>query len=225
MEEVFEVIAEQSVPDKCKFPPIHEIHSQLNSEMRDPGLCNQNSLTLTLQIEEAEKTGWKEKLHWYYYSEEFEKKVITIALESNISDQMARTQIYDEIEPYLSGRKAFYPEAEGKLYTWVIEQRKQELAVTYMILQVKMQEIMETPEMSNGRIVSQIQFVIRLRTEKSFELVNILTVNTKGLKTVHIRNSFKTCDISNTLDDIGDSNKEIEDDLEITDISDLENDV
>ncbi|CAI2189265.1 11341_t:CDS:2 [Funneliformis geosporum] len=37
-------------------------------------------------------------------------------------------------------------------------------------------------------------------------------------------NSFKTCGISNTLDDIGDSYKEIEGDLEITDISDLEND-
>jgi len=71
MEEVPEVIAEQSVPDKviddfileesvnvpdsviaqpkqCKPPPIHEVHSQLNlSEVRDPGLCNQNGLTLT----------------------------------------------------------------------------------------------------------------------------------------------------------------------------------
>ena len=77
MEEVPEVIAEQSVPDKviddfileesvnvpdsviaqpkqCKPPPIHEVHSQLNlSEVRDPGLCNQNGLTLTPQIEEV----------------------------------------------------------------------------------------------------------------------------------------------------------------------------
>ena len=77
MEEVPEVIAEQSVPDKviddfileesvnvpdsviaqpkqCKTPPIHEVHSQLNlSEVRDPGLCNQNGLTLTPQIEEV----------------------------------------------------------------------------------------------------------------------------------------------------------------------------
>ncbi|CAI2193655.1 2105_t:CDS:2, partial [Funneliformis geosporum] len=154
MEEVPEVIAEKSVPDKviddlileesvnvpdsviAKPPPIHEVHSQLNlSEVRDPGLCNQNDLTLTPQIEEvvllpdqggkqipvdsdlalgsiphlahlfdkAEKTGRKEKLRWYYYSEEFEKKAIAIALESNISDQMARTQIYDEMEPYLPG--------------------------------------------------------------------------------------------------------------------------
>ncbi|CAB5377963.1 unnamed protein product [Rhizophagus irregularis] len=56
-------------------------------------------------FDKAEKTGRKEKLRWYYYSEEFEKKAITIALENNISDQMARTQIYDEMEPYLPGKK------------------------------------------------------------------------------------------------------------------------
>ncbi|CAG8642881.1 7344_t:CDS:2, partial [Funneliformis mosseae] len=53
-------------------------------------------------FDKAKKTGQKEKLRWYYYSEEFEKKAITIALGSNISDQMARTQIYDEMELYLS---------------------------------------------------------------------------------------------------------------------------
>ncbi|CAG8591367.1 5074_t:CDS:2, partial [Diversispora eburnea] len=45
----------------------------------------------------AEKTSRKEKIQWYYYSEEYEKKVKTISLENNISDQMARTQIYDEM--------------------------------------------------------------------------------------------------------------------------------
>ena len=41
-------------PKQCKPPPIHEVHSQLNlSEVRDPGLCNQNGLTLTPQIEEV----------------------------------------------------------------------------------------------------------------------------------------------------------------------------
>ncbi|GES79009.1 hypothetical protein GLOIN_2v1882276 [Rhizophagus clarus] len=56
-------------------------------------------------FDKAEKTGQKEKLRWYYYSEEFEKKAIIIALENNISDQMARTQIYDEMESYLPGKK------------------------------------------------------------------------------------------------------------------------
>ena len=41
-------------PKQCKTPPIHEVHSQLNlSEVRDPGPCNQNGLTFTLQIEEV----------------------------------------------------------------------------------------------------------------------------------------------------------------------------
>ncbi|GBB94794.1 hypothetical protein RclHR1_24120006 [Rhizophagus clarus] len=56
----------------------------------------------------AEKTGQKEKLRWYYYSEEYEKKVIVLSSENNISDQMARTQIYDEMELYLPGKKREY---------------------------------------------------------------------------------------------------------------------
>ncbi|GBB86670.1 hypothetical protein RclHR1_13040006 [Rhizophagus clarus] len=47
-----------------------------------------------------------------------------------------------------SGRKAFYPEAEEKLYTWLIEQRKQGLAVTYTILRIKMQNILNEHEMT-----------------------------------------------------------------------------
>ncbi|CAG8840979.1 9070_t:CDS:2, partial [Racocetra persica] len=54
---------------------------------------------------EAEKTSRKKKLQWYYYSEEYEKKAKTISLENNISNQMARTQIYDEMVPYLPGIK------------------------------------------------------------------------------------------------------------------------
>ncbi|GBC34339.2 pogo transposable element with KRAB domain [Rhizophagus irregularis DAOM 181602=DAOM 197198] len=46
-----------------------------------------------------------------------------------------------------SGQKAFYPEAEEKLYTWLIEQRKQGLAVTYTILRIKMQNILKEREM------------------------------------------------------------------------------
>ncbi|CAI2173938.1 5876_t:CDS:2 [Funneliformis geosporum] len=47
----------------------------------------------------------------------------------------------------------------------------------------------------------------------------------EGISIKIIIDSFKTCDISNMLDDIGDSDKEIEGDLEITNISDLENDI
>ena len=59
------------------------------------------------------------------------------------------TKINQDSKQIGLGRKAFYLETEGKLYTWVIEQRKQELAVTYMILRVKMQEIIEISEMVN----------------------------------------------------------------------------
>ncbi|CAB4441714.1 unnamed protein product [Rhizophagus irregularis] len=47
-----------------------------------------------------------------------------------------------------SGRKAFYPEAEKKLYTWIIEQRKQGLAVTYTTVKVAIFEILKEPEMT-----------------------------------------------------------------------------
>ncbi|CAB4418274.1 unnamed protein product [Rhizophagus irregularis] len=46
-----------------------------------------------------------------------------------------------------SGRKAFYPEAEKKLYNWIIEQRKQGLAVTYTTAKITMFDILEEPEM------------------------------------------------------------------------------
>jgi len=59
-------------------------------------------------FDKAKKIGRKEKLRWYYYSEEYEKKIITLSSENNISDQMARTQIYDEMELYLPGKKREY---------------------------------------------------------------------------------------------------------------------
>jgi len=46
-----------------------------------------------------------------------------------------------------SGRKAFFPEAEKRLYEWIIEQRKQGLVVSYTILRSKMLEILREVEM------------------------------------------------------------------------------
>ena len=43
--------------------------------------------------------------------------------------------------------KLFFPEAERRLYTWVLEQRKQALAITYTILRLKMTEILQQPDM------------------------------------------------------------------------------
>lgn len=47
-----------------------------------------------------------------------------------------------------SGRKAYYPEAERKLYDWLIGQRKQGLAVTYTILKIQMLDILKEPDMA-----------------------------------------------------------------------------
>ncbi|CAG8835352.1 9670_t:CDS:2, partial [Gigaspora margarita] len=46
-----------------------------------------------------------------------------------------------------SGRRALYPKAEESLYTWIIEQRKQVLAVTYMTIQNQMKKILQQPNM------------------------------------------------------------------------------
>jgi hypothetical protein len=42
-----------------------------------------------------------------------------------------------------SSRKAFYSEAEEKLYDWVMEQRKKGLAVTSITLQISMFKILD----------------------------------------------------------------------------------
>ncbi|CAG8778203.1 39294_t:CDS:2, partial [Gigaspora margarita] len=47
-----------------------------------------------------------------------------------------------------SGRKAFYLEAEKRLYEWIIEQRKKGLAVTYIIIRIKMMEILKDQDIS-----------------------------------------------------------------------------
>jgi hypothetical protein len=46
-----------------------------------------------------------------------------------------------------SGRKAYFPEAEKKLYNWVIEQRKKALAVTFVTIRLQMFEILKEPDM------------------------------------------------------------------------------
>ncbi|CAG8747490.1 16487_t:CDS:1, partial [Funneliformis mosseae] len=67
----------------------------------DADLTSGSILHLAHLFDKAEKTGRKEKLQWYYYSEKYEKKVVTLSSENNISDQMAKTQIYDKMELYL----------------------------------------------------------------------------------------------------------------------------
>src|SRR5688572_21021802 len=53
-----------------------------------------------------------------------------------------------------SGRKPFYPEAEKKLYDWIIGQRKQGLAVTYAIVKVKMLDILKKDNVASAVAVT-----------------------------------------------------------------------
>lgn len=48
-----------------------------------------------------------------------------------------------------SGRKAFYPEAEKKLYNWIMEQRKKGLSISYTTARIRFIEILKEPEMTN----------------------------------------------------------------------------
>ncbi|CAI2182182.1 15357_t:CDS:2 [Funneliformis geosporum] len=50
----------------------------------DSDLASDSIPYLAHLFDKAKKTNQKEKLFWYYYSKKFEKKGITIALESNI---------------------------------------------------------------------------------------------------------------------------------------------
>ncbi|RHZ46240.1 hypothetical protein Glove_628g18 [Diversispora epigaea] len=92
-----------------KKPPLNSIFIKQISEIPvDTDLPPSSVPHLALLFGKAEKTGRKEKLRWYYYSEEYEKKVLNLSSEKNISDQMARTQIYDEMMQYLPGIKREY---------------------------------------------------------------------------------------------------------------------
>ncbi|PKB96599.1 hypothetical protein RhiirA5_434561 [Rhizophagus irregularis] len=84
-----------------KIPYNQKVEQDLICELLEFIRCH-DSTSLPNSIS-TEKTGQKEKLRWYYYSEEYKKKVVALSSENNISDQMARTQIYDEMELYLSG--------------------------------------------------------------------------------------------------------------------------
>ncbi|GBC21113.1 hypothetical protein RhiirA5_429498 [Rhizophagus irregularis] len=42
-----------------------------------------------------------------------------------------------------SGQKAFYSEAEKKLYNWVLNQRKKELAVTFVTIRISINKILD----------------------------------------------------------------------------------
>ncbi|CAG8781768.1 8686_t:CDS:2, partial [Gigaspora rosea] len=92
-----------------------------------------------------------------------------------------------------SGRRAFYPEAEKRLYMWIIEQRKQALAVTYEIMQNRMMEILQQPDMValyddsaktfkmshrwTELLEKFYEHITQLKSLKFFELGNILNMD------------------------------------------------
>ncbi|GBB98313.1 hypothetical protein RclHR1_00320008 [Rhizophagus clarus] len=79
-----------------------------------------------------------------------------------------------------SGQKAFYPEAEEKLYTWLIEQRKQGLAVTYTILRIKMQNILKEREMTTLYGDSAKEFKTSCQWISSFMKSFLQSVSLRG---------------------------------------------
>ncbi|CAG8809183.1 2856_t:CDS:2, partial [Cetraspora pellucida] len=64
-----------------------------------------SALHLVHLFNKAKKTGQKEILCWYCYSEEFEKKITDISFKNELNNQIVRTQIYNEMELFLSGIK------------------------------------------------------------------------------------------------------------------------
>ncbi|GBB96818.1 hypothetical protein RclHR1_02840015 [Rhizophagus clarus] len=116
-----------------------------------------------------------------------------------------------------SGRKAYFPEAEAKLYNWVIVQRKKALAVTFVTVRLQMFEILREPDMVAlyGELANNFMatfrwltafmkrhnLALRRRTRISqklpeqleesleiwFDMAGNFTINQKGEKTVHIR--------------------------------------
>ena len=66
------------------------------------------------------------------------------------------------------GRKAFYPEAENLLYSWVIEQRKKGFAVNYTAVRLQMCKILKEPTIQALYPVGEYEFQGNLSWINSF---------------------------------------------------------
>ncbi|CAG8719567.1 19192_t:CDS:2, partial [Racocetra fulgida] len=131
----------------------------------------------------AEKTGRKEKLRWYYYSEEYEKRVSNLSSEKNISDQMARTQIYDEMMQYLLGIKREY-----------LRKMTQKARTIYTLFKGigtdKIEYISYSVDAISSLTGTQIQNIISLYTEKLDAQVSLL----ESQKLIGVKNSSRAHD-------------------------------
>jgi hypothetical protein len=66
------------------------------------------------------------------------------------------------------GRKAFYPEAESLLYSWIIEQRKKGFAVNYISVRLQMFKILKDPSIQALYPAGEYEFQGNLSWVKSF---------------------------------------------------------
>ncbi|CAG8852806.1 43376_t:CDS:2, partial [Gigaspora margarita] len=86
-----------------------------------------------------------------------------------------------------SGQRACFPEEEAQLYEWVMSVHQDDLAVTYLNLRVKITEILsksakQTQNITKRAIIANID-----KTPVWFNMAGSLTINPKGMKTVHVR--------------------------------------
>ncbi|GET57963.1 hypothetical protein GLOIN_2v1790949 [Rhizophagus irregularis DAOM 181602=DAOM 197198] len=135
-------------------------------------------LHLAHLFDKAEKTGRKEKLRWYYYSEEYEKKIVTLRSENDISDQMARTQIYDEMELYLPGKK--------REYLRKMTQKAKNIYTLFKGIGIdKIGVVTSSADAISGLTDAQIQNIINLYTDELTKSQKLIGVNncsrTRGL--------------------------------------------
>ena len=106
------------------------------------------------------------KWTWNSYSVEYKKEVITYA-KNYENNQAARhfdidcgmvsrwisasskwtSETKEKSKRVSFDRKALFLKAKEKLYIWIIQQRKQDFAITYLIIKNKMLEILKEPEM------------------------------------------------------------------------------
>ncbi|CAG8619235.1 8809_t:CDS:2 [Cetraspora pellucida] len=104
------ITSQNAISSEIKIPYNQKVEQGLISELLE--FIRSNDATIpqnSYSISEKQIFDlFKKNMTYYYYSEKYEKKVKTISLENNISDQMARTQIYDEMMLYLSGIKREY---------------------------------------------------------------------------------------------------------------------
>ncbi|CAH1770921.1 3481_t:CDS:1, partial [Entrophospora sp. SA101] len=144
------------------IPDRQILENTLDGDDSTPG----SALRLAHLFDKAKKTGQKEILRWYCYSEEFEKKVTDISFKNELNDQMARTQIYNEMVPFLPGIKREY-----------LRKKTQKARNIYTLFKEigidKIKQVTYSADAISSLTGVQIQNIIKLFSEKpNVELVN-----------------------------------------------------